>query len=361
LNNMFKNNRVSQIHGIIETYKGFTARRVYFGVVLYILIIICSIWALNTGSYSIPPAQIVEALINRNNRAGLVIWNIRLPRIASAVVVGAGLAVSGTVMQCLLKNPLASPFTMGISHGAMFGASFAIGILGAGTTRNTEGIFISNPYIVVIFAFGGSLLGMVAILTLSRLRGLSPGAMVLAGVAMGSLFTAATTLVQYFAAEQELASMVYWSFGNLGRAVWKEIFIITVVFVPCFTYFFFKRWDYNALVSGDETARTLGVNTERIRLSGALLASLVTAVSVALVGIIGFIGLISPHVIRLLIGGDHRFLVPISALFGGLLLLVSDTLARVVIAPVLLPVGVLTSFMGAPMFIYLLIKTRGKI
>lgn len=347
--------------GIIENYKGFTAKRVYLGLFIFILILVCSIWAMNTGSYSLNMAQILGAIRNGNSRASLVIWNIRMPRIAAALVVGAGLAVSGAVMQCLLKNPLASPFTMGISHGAMFGASFAIGILGAGSAQSTGVVFINNPYIVVIFAFGGSLIGMLAILALAKLRGLSPGAMVLAGVAMSSLFTAATTLVQYFAAEQELASMVYWSFGNMGRPVWKEIFIIAGVFVPSFTYFFFKRWDYNAMLSGDETARTLGVTTERIRIQGALLASLITAVSVSLVGIIGFIGLISPHVVRLIIGGDHRFLVPVAALFGALLLLVSDTLARVIIAPVLLPVGVLTSFMGAPMFIYLLVKTRGRI
>lgn len=243
----------------------------------------------------------------------------------------------------------------------MFGASLAIVLIGAGGAESTGRIFVNNPYAVVVFAFAGSLLGVMAILVLARLRGLSPGAMILAGVAMASLFTAATTLLQYFAQEEELAAMIYWSFGDLGRPVWREVWIITTVLLPSLIYFFFKRWDYNALENGDETAQTLGVMVQRVRLVGMLLASLVTAVGVAFVGIIGFIGLIAPHVVRLLIGGDHRFLIPISMLFGALLLLASDTLARTAIAPALLPVGVVTSFMGAPMFIYLLVKMERRI
>ncbi|MGQ9615387.1 MAG: FecCD family ABC transporter permease [Spirochaetota bacterium] len=343
------------------SYRRFTKKRVTLGIVFLFLIILLSVLALRFGTYSLSPVEILNALLDRSTNASLVIWNIRLPRIIASIMVGAGLAISGTLMQCLLRNPLASPFTMGISHGAMFGASFAIGILGAGSAESTGKIFISNPYIVVIFAFAGAISGMLIILNMAKLKGLSPGAMILAGVAMSSLFTAATTLIQYFATEERLAAMVYWTFGDLGRPVWKEVLIIILVLIPSLVYIYLKRWDYNAMESGDETAKTLGVDPIRTRLLGTFLASLITAVSVSLVGIIGFIGLISPHVVRLLIGGDHRFLIPISTLFGAFLLLVSDTLARIILAPILLPVGVITSFMGAPMFLYLLIKGKGKI
>ena len=356
--------KVYQSHrklNIVEDYKGYIAKRVIFGTILFFLLILSSIYALSVGSYSLSFGEVIRALLGEGSKAVLVIWNIRLPRIITAIVVGAGLAISGAVMQCLLRNPLASPYTMGISHGAMFGASLAIMLLGVGGAESTGKIFINNPYIVVIFAFSGSLLGMIVILILAGLRSLSPGAIILAGVAMGSLFTAATTLIQYFAQEEQLAAMVYWSFGDLGRPVWREAWIIAGVLIISFIYFLFKRWDYNVIESGDDTAKSLGISVERVRLVGTLLASLVTAVGVSFVGIIGFIGLVSPHVIRLLIGGDHRFLIPISVLFGALLLLVSDTLARTIIAPTLLPVGVLTSFMGAPMFIYLLVKIERRI
>ncbi|RLC69808.1 MAG: iron ABC transporter permease, partial [Chloroflexi bacterium] len=285
---------------IVESYRSYTARRVTFGALLLLLLVLGSVFALSVGSYS-SPVEFIKALVSEGSKAALVLWNIRLPRIIAAMTVGAGLAVAGAVMQCLLRNPLASPFTMGISHGAMFGASLAIVLIGAGGAESTGRIFVNNPYAVVVFAFAGSLLGVTAILILARLRGLSPGAMILAGVAMASLFTAATTLLQYFAQEEELAAMVYWSFGDLGRPVWREVWIITTVLLPSLIYFLFKRWDYNALENGDETAQTLGVVVQRVRLVGMLLASLVTAVGVAFVGIIGFIGLIAPHVVRLLV------------------------------------------------------------
>jgi iron complex transport system permease protein len=266
------------------SYRRFTEKRVAIGIVFLLLLIVFSILAVGVGTYSLSPAEVLKSFVDRSTKASLVIWNIRFPRIIASIMVGAGLAISGSVMQCLLRNPLASPFTMGISHGAMFGASFAIGVLGAGSAESTGKIFISNPYTVVIFAFAGAIFGMLIILNMSKLKGLSPGAMILAGVAMSSLFTAATTLIQYFATEERLAAMVYWTFGDLGRAVWKEVLIIILVLIPSLVYFYLKRWDYNAMESGDETAKTLGVNPIRTRLLGTFLASLITAVSVSFVG-----------------------------------------------------------------------------
>jgi iron complex transport system permease protein len=163
-------------------------------------------------------------------------------------------------------------------------------------------------------------------------------------------------IMQYFANDLQLAAMVYWTFGDLGRPNWSEVAIMSTLMVFSFGYFIYHRWDYNALESGEESARSLGVNTEKVRLLGMLVASLLVSVNVAFLGIIGFVGLICPHLVRILIGGDNRFVIPISALAGALLLLISDTVARTIISPIVLPVGILTSFMGAPVFLYLLTK-----
>ncbi len=210
----------------------------------------------------------------------------------------------------------------------------------------------------LLSAFVGAMGGVLVILTLARLSRLGPYAVVLAGVAMGSLFAAATKLLQYFAEDLEVASVVWWTFGDVGQANMMDVWVMLAVTTAGLLYFILKRHDYNAMRLGEETARSLGVRTARVRLAGVLTAALVTATSVAMVGIIGFVGLVAPHITRRLIGGDHRFLVPASALTGGALLLSADAVARTV-SQTALPVGILTSFLGAPLFIYLIIRTRG--
>ncbi|WP_423793117.1 FecCD family ABC transporter permease [Methanocaldococcus indicus] len=339
-----------------EEYKKYTKKKIIFGFILLIFTFLCSIYALCVGDYKLTVNQVINGIFGYGDEhINLVIWNIRLPRILAAIIAGMSLAVAGAVMQCILRNPLASPFTIGISHGAMFGASLAIIFFGLGNISGGK-ILIDNPYLITIFAFFGALVSVVVILLIAKLRRLSPEAMILAGVAMSSLFTAGTTLIQYFADDLQLAAIVYWTFGDLGRASWTEIYIMFIVLLFSLIYFIHKRWDYNALEVGDEAAKSLGVDTEKVRLVGMLIASLLVSVNVAFLGIIGFVGLICPHLIRIIIGGDYRFLIPISAIFGSVLLLVADTFARTIIAPIVLPVGILTSFLGAPMFIYLLLR-----
>lgn len=318
--------------------------------------LLSSIYSLSIGGYKLSLTQIYHSLTgNGDNATNLIIWNIRLPRIVAAIVAGISLAVSGAVMQCILRNPLASPYTIGISYGAMFGAAFAIIFFDIGGAESTGKIFVNSPYVVTVFAFIGALMAVLIILLLAKLRRLTE-AMILAGIAIGSLFSAGTMVMQYFANDLQLASMVYWTFGDLGRPLWVEVGIMTVIMVFSLIYFIYKRWDYNALESGEESAKSLGVNTERTRLWGMLVASLLVSVNVAFLGIIGFVGLICLHMVRVFIGGDYRLVIPISALFGAVLLLISDTVARTIISPIVLPVGILTSFMGAPVFLYLLVK-----
>jgi iron complex transport system permease protein len=227
---------------------------------------------------------------------------------------------------------------------------------GVMTSTNVGAVTISNPYLTTLSAFLFCIATALVIVAISKMRGASPETMVLSGVALGALFTAGTMFLQFFADDVQLAAMVFWTFGDVARASWRELAILCVITLAATGYFIMNTWNYNAVDAGDETAKGLGVNVERVRLFGMLVASLVTAVTVAFLGIIGFVGLVCPHVVRRLIGGDNRFLIPATAVIGALLLLISDTAARLVLSPHLLPVSILTAFMGAPVFIYLIIR-----
>ncbi|AIS52896.1 ABC-type Fe3+-siderophore transport system, permease component [Thermoanaerobacter kivui] len=347
--------RQSFINTIPESYNRYIKRKVFIILLTALLTLILSIYAINAGSAGLSVYDVIKTLLGQGEeRFRIIIWNIRMPRILSAIVAGIGLSVAGCVTQSILRNPLASPFTLGISQGAAFGAAVAIIVFGAGSTTNPDSVIINNPYLVVFFAFLGSMGSTIVVLMLAKRFRVTPEAMVLAGVALGSLFSAGTTILQYFADDVKLASVVFWTFGDIGRASWKELGIMSAVIGISLIYFMFNRWNYNALDSGEETAKGLGVDVEKVRLLGMFMASLIASVITSFVGIIGFIGLIGPHIMRRLIGGDHRFLIPASSVIGGLILLASDTLGRTIISPIVLPVGAITSFLGAPVFLYVL-------
>lgn len=349
------------VHEVTRTdpYRRFTRRKMVVLAVLVLLVILAALVALSAGSMDLNPRQVLGSVLGNGDQvSGVVIWRIRLPRILAAIIAGAALSVAGCVIQNNLRNPLASPSTLGISSAAAFGANLAIIVFGAGAIQvtRTETITINSPYLVTVCAFVASMVAAVAILLLAQIRGFSPEAMVLAGVALNSLFAAGTILVQYFAEDLQIASVVFWTFGDLGRVAWREVGILAGLTAVCLGTFMLRRWDYNALDSGEETAKSLGVHVERVRRQGMLVSCLITAVVVSFVGIIGFIGLVGPQIMRRIIGGDHRYLIPASALLGSLLLLVSDTLARTMVSPVVLPVGAITAFFGAPLFLYLLVR-----
>jgi iron complex transport system permease protein len=354
-------NQINSNKSMNETviYMRYTRRKKIVLVVLIGCIMLAVLVALHAGSMNLAPLQVIQTILGSGSDiADVVIWRIRLPRILAAIIAGAGLSVAGCVMQNNLRNPLASPSTLGISNAAAFGANLAIIVFGAGSvsSASADAVSINNPHMVTVSAFLCSMLATMVILLLSKIQNFSSEAMVLSGVAMSSLFSAGTILIQYFAQDFQIAAVVFWTFGDLGRITWTEISILTTIIGVAFLYFVFKRWDYNALDSGEETARSLGVNVNRVRQGGLFAASLIAAAAVSFLGIIGFIGLVSPQIMRRIIGGDHRYLIPASAFLGSLLLLVSDTMARTMVAPVVLPVGAITSFFGAPLFLYLLVR-----
>jgi iron complex transport system permease protein len=340
-------------------YRSYVKRKILFlalsGLILAALVLISAA----SGTIRIAFGDVVSMLLRFDRTgAGRIIWDVRMPRIIGALLVGAGLSLSGTIMQSVLRNPLASPYTLGLSSAAAFGASFAIVFFGAGT-GTTSTIIISSPLTVTLSAFLFCALSTGSILLLTVLTRISAESMVLAGIAIGSLFSAGLTLMQYLADSVQLASIVSWTFGDLGRANWQILSITALVLLPVFVLFLFYRWDLNALDSGEEAAKGLGIRTGAVRLAGMTAASLLSAVIVSFFGTIAFIGLLAPHIARRILGADHRFLLVASPLAGAIILLAADTAARTILSPMVLPVGILTSLFGGPLFIYLL-AARGK-
>lgn len=254
---------------------------------------------------------------------------------------------------------------IGVSQGASFGAAVSIIYLGAGTQVNTgsgsvASLTITNPAMVTFCAFLGGVATTAVILALSRLRGVTPSVMVLAGVAISSMFSGGTTLVQYFADDVMVATVVHWTFGNLGRAGWGEITLIAELSLVAFLFFYYHRWSYNAMESGTHTAKSLGVPVDFLIPTSMVICALISSVSVAFVGCINFIGLIASHIMRRFVGNDFRFLIPCTALCGAVLMLASDIACRMLVPPVVLPIGALTSFLGAPLFLWLIMR-RGSV
>jgi iron complex transport system permease protein len=344
---------------IIRAYQTHLRRRTAFVTVLTILLLATGLLSLVSGSADIGLADIYRLLKGEGtNFIYQIVWNIRLPRLIGAVLSGAALAVSGAVLQSLLRNPLASPYTLGISGASAFGASFAIVVLGAGSAYagSNDLAAIHNPYIVAVSAFIWSLAGAGIIFLLSKYKGATPEIIILSGIIVSSLFGAGISAMQYFADNVQLASIVFWTFGDLGRASWDNLGILALLFLPAMLFFGWHVWTYKAMQSGDEHAQSLGIRVRNVRLSGMVCTALLTAIVVSFYGIIAFVGLVVPHIIRRMIGHDESFLLVASGIFGAFFLLLSDTLARTIIAPVVLPVGILTSFVGAPLFLFLLIR-----
>ncbi len=343
------------------SYKELVRKRAIFVTFSLIFLTLALIYSLCVGSFQLDVKTVILALIGKvTGSAENIIWNIRLPRVLMAVVAGAGLALSGLITQTVLRNPLASPFTLGISSAAAFGAALAI-VCGAGATLKTflGGFQITHFYFVILSAFIFSLIATFAILALSKMKGMAPAVTVLAGLAILFLFSAATSLIQYFGTTEQVAAIVFWLFGSLSKTTWLSFEVMTLVFFMCLFITYKWCWKFNALYLNDEVAKSLGVNAKKLRLIGMVMASLLTATAVSFLGVISFVCLVSPHIARLALGGDHKYLIPSSCLIGACILLVADTASRSLFLPLTLPVGILTSFLGVPLFIYLIIK-RGE-
>lgn len=337
-------------------YTEFVGRKSIFLLLLALLSVALVGVATTLGVIELSITEVYAAILQKflqesfqvTEVAHQVIWNIRLPRILFGILAGMGLGMAGAVMQVVLKNPLASPYTLGIASAAGFGAALAL-ILGQG--------FFGN-YLVAGNAFIFALMSSMLIVGIARHKGSTPEIMILSGIAIMYFFSACTTLMEYFADPDAVKGVVFWMVGSLGKASWDKLSVLFMVLIMCFPILLWKAWDFNVISSGDETAKSLGVEVERIRSVTMIIASLMVASIVAFTGTIGFIGLVAPHITRMIIGGDNKFVLPGSALMGGLLLAGADVVAQNIIPPVILPIGVMTSFMGIPLFFYLIMRRR---
>ena len=333
--------------------------------VLAAAVVALSFACLFVGSSHMTVRECVAALAKKGSAAQLrIIWNIRIPRVLAAIIAGAGLSVSGLIMQTDLNNPMASPSTLGVSNAAVFGANlsiiaFAGGFLSTGNNLSSYTVG-ANPYATSVMAFAFSAFSILLILGLCRLRSFQPGVVVLAGIAIGSVWTAATTILQFYATDVGLSAAVIWTFGDLGRATYRSDLFMAVVTTVGLVGFSLMSWRFNALLSGDAAAKSMGVAVDRLRFLSMLLASVITAVCVSFLGIIGFVGIICPHVSKRLLGQDHRVSIPASALSGSILLLLADTLSRSIGNGSALPVGAITSLLGAPFFLAVIFSGRGE-
>ena len=312
------------------------------------------------GAVEIPPTQALAILLSHAGielgvsfepRTDAILWNIRLPRVVLGILVGGSLGVAGASLQGVFRNPLAEPGIIGVSSGAAVGAVAAIVL----------GFTLFGAASIAILAFACSFLATVVVYLVARTYGQTEvTTLILAGIAVNATAGAATGMLTFIADDDQLRSITFWTLGSVGGATWPVVSSVTPFFLVGLVVLPFWARSLNLLTLGDREARHLGVATERVRLSVIGLSALVTGAAVSVAGIIGFVGLVVPHVIRLIVGPDHRFLLPASILGGATALLLADLLARTVVVPAELPLGVVTAMVGGPFFLWLVHRTRSN-
>ncbi len=337
-------------------YRALAGRRILIlvGLTLALCLSIATDMALGPARYTL--SEVVGAIFDPAavaNQLRVVIWDIRMPIALMAVTVGASLSVAGAQMQTILSNPLASPFTLGISAAASFGAAIAL----------VGGIAIfpgAVEYMVPINAFLMAMLAALFIHFASTMRGVSVETIVLLGIALVFTFNAALSLLEYLASEQALAAVVFWTMGSLTKATWAKVYVTAAILVLTVPLFMKNAWALTALRLGDDKAASMGVNVRRLRLQTMLTVSLLAAIPVSFVGTIGFVGLVGPHIARMVVGEDQRFFLPGSVICGALLLSVTSVVSKMLIPGAVLPIGVITALVGVPFFFILIFSNRRR-
>lgn len=284
----------------------------------------------------------------------VIVWDIRLPYALMAVVVGMALGLAGAEMQTILNNPLASPFTLGVSSAAAFGAALAI-VLGIGIPGIDPQWFISAN------AFIFALLAAFMLDAVTRWTRVATSGVVLFGIALVFTFNALVSMMQFIASEDTLQGLVFWTMGSLARATWIKLAILLAVFLVLFPWSMLNAWKLTALRLGEDRAISFGIDVRRLRLTTLLRISILSALAVAFVGPIGFIGLVAPHIARLIFGEDHRFYLPASAFIGALVLSMASVASKNLIPGVIIPVGIVTSLVGVPFFLSIILRHRGNV
>ncbi|EJL48467.1 ABC-type Fe3+-siderophore transport system, permease component [Rhizobium sp. CF122] len=339
-----------------EQYRALAFRRILIlvGLTAALCFSISADMALGPANYAL--SDVLSALFDpaaAANQLRVIIWDIRMPIALMAVTVGASLSVAGAQMQTILSNPLASPFTLGISAAASFGAALAL----------VGGVAIFPGAIEYMVPLNAFLMAMAAALFIhfaSTMRGVSVETIVLLGIALVFTFNAALSLLEYLASEQALAAVVFWTMGSLTKATWAKVYFTAAVLVVTVPLFMRQAWALTALRLGDDKAASLGINVRRLRLQTMMIVSLLAAIPVSFVGTIGFVGLVGPHIARMVVGEDQRFFLPGSVICGALLLSVTSVVSKILIPGAILPIGVITALVGVPFFFVLIFSNRRR-
>ncbi len=333
-------------------------RGVFIFLVLGLLLLLVVFLSTGMGYIRIAPLAVLKVIFshltgNTQLLDGLdkvfpyVIWDVRLPRILTAAIVGCGLSISGVVFQGILLNPLADPYTLGVSAGAAFGAAMAL----------LMEIPLLGVYTVPLFAFAGALLTLLFVLSISSFEGrIASNNLILSGIIVATILSAGISFIKYVADEQ-VSVIIFWLLGSFNSRTWLDVSLTLGIVTAGGLFCLYFARDLNAMALGDRIAMSLGVHANRTRVALLVAASLIASVCVAVSGIIGFVGLVIPHLMRFVVGSDNRILLPTSALLGGILLLFADTITRAVL-PHEIPIGVLTAIIGGPVFCYIFRKNR---
>lgn len=335
-------------------YASFTRKKTIILIIALIIMAGSFFFNLFTGSSGTTPAQMFMTIFNPGSadiKTRAIVWDMRMPIAIMGVLVGAALGVAGAVMQTILNNPLASPYTLGVSAGAGVGASLVM-VLGGG------GLVILGRFLVPAVAFIFSITACFAIYMISKARQFTPSVMVLAGIGMVFFFQAFQSFLQYMASAETLQNITFWTFGSLQKADWVNLPILGGVFAVVFIIFMFNAWKLTAMRLGDNRAKSMGVNVDRIRKQMFILISILTATAVAFVGTIGFIGIVGPHIARMILGEDQRFFMPMSSVCGAIILSLASGVSKILVPGAIFPIGIITSLIGVPFYLILLLRKK---
>ncbi len=342
---------------LMDNYRAIVRRRVGLLVLLAALIIASMLLDFTLGPSGLSLDVLGQTLLHPQSvDAGtrVIVWDIRMPYALMAIVVGLTLGLAGAEMQTILNNPLASPFTLGVSSAAAFGAALAI-VLGIGIPGIPAQWFISAN------AFIFALLAALLLDGITRWTQVATSGVVLFGIALVFTFNALVSMLQFVANEDTLQGLVFWTMGSIARASWDKLGILLLALVVIMPLSMLSSWKLTSLRLGEDRAISFGINVRRLRLTTLLRISILSALSVAFVGPIGFIGLVAPHIARMLFGEDHRFYLPGSALTGALVLSLASIVSKNLIDGVIIPVGIVTSLVGVPFFITIIVRHRGSV
>jgi iron complex transport system permease protein len=356
---LYKRTREGKAGRIVNAHARSTWKKGLFLLLLAAGLILASCVIITLGKVPITVADVYRTVINQfipglfpvSRQMAHVIWKIRIPLILGALLAGGGLGICGCAMQTVLKNPLASPFTLGISAGAHLGVSIAAVL---------SFTILRGPYFLVGNAFLCALICSIFIIALSYFKGASSETLVLAGVAVTYLFQAINELFQYVATEEQRTVMSLWGMGSLANLNWNSIWFLGAVFAVCVPLLYWKAWDFNLMTAGDESAKSMGVNANQVRIFVMTVASLLVASIVAFIGVIGFIGLVAPHIGRMILGSDHRYLIPAAGGLGAAILLITNAVAMNLFGHVAVPTGIIMSIISVPFFMFLILRRKRK-